>query len=256
MNTLTNTLTENPRDIYEGKVIVAIVPTVPERIRQSYVNRLLHDEPALKDIICYNTIEELFPKFSEHRFHTDFVTIDIESLHNHQGANYFELIKTLRTLINCTVRRDSVGQTVKRNTRMIAAAGASTDHNLIKETAGLVDYITIRAGSIWSYDDVRDDVHEYVHGATGISKKIQPLLRPIKRTTIKLSQKKDEIQLTPRQRQIFNLISTRGASNKTIARLLDISESTVKLHTSAILKKYGVKNRTQLAIFTKDKEKV
>ena len=57
--------------------------------------------------------------------------------------------------------------------------------------------------------------------------------------------------MTPRQEQIHTLISTRGASNKVIAKTLNISESTVKLHVSAVLKKYGVKNRTQLALFSK-----
>ncbi len=58
----------------------------------------------------------------------------------------------------------------------------------------------------------------------------------------------EEIQLTPRQKEILNLICRRGASNKKIAQLLDISESTVKVHVSAILKSYRVRNRTQLAL--------
>jgi len=60
-----------------------------------------------------------------------------------------------------------------------------------------------------------------------------------------------EFQLTERQQQIFDLVTTRGCSNKQLARFLDLSESTVKLHMGAIFKKYGVKNRTQLAVFAK-----
>lgn len=56
------------------------------------------------------------------------------------------------------------------------------------------------------------------------------------------------IKLSKRQSQVLHLITTRGASNKVIARALHISESTVKLHIGAILKKYGVRNRTQLAL--------
>jgi DNA-binding NarL/FixJ family response regulator len=59
------------------------------------------------------------------------------------------------------------------------------------------------------------------------------------------------INLTTRQQQLFDIVTTRGCSNKQAAKLLDISESTVKLHLSAIFKKYGVKNRTQLAVFSK-----
>jgi len=59
-----------------------------------------------------------------------------------------------------------------------------------------------------------------------------------------------EIKLTPRQSQILHLIKDRGASNKVIAKHLNITESTVKLHVSIVLKKFNVKNRTQLALFS------
>jgi DNA-binding NarL/FixJ family response regulator len=60
--------------------------------------------------------------------------------------------------------------------------------------------------------------------------------------------KKRGVDLTKRQYEIFNLIAKRGLSNKKIADILKISEYTVKIHVSAILRLYGVKNRTQLAL--------
>jgi DNA-binding NarL/FixJ family response regulator len=65
-----------------------------------------------------------------------------------------------------------------------------------------------------------------------------------------MNQESDEIsvKLTPRQSQVLKLICHRGLSNKAIGNILKISESTVKIHTSAILKRYGVKNRTQLVL--------
>jgi DNA-binding NarL/FixJ family response regulator len=59
------------------------------------------------------------------------------------------------------------------------------------------------------------------------------------------------IHLTTRQKQIFEMVVDRGLSNKIIARTLNISESTVKLHMGHIFKKYGVKSRTQLAVFAR-----
>jgi len=56
------------------------------------------------------------------------------------------------------------------------------------------------------------------------------------------------IRLTARQQDIMTLVAKRGLSNKKIAQVLNISESTVKVHISAILKAYGVRNRTQLAL--------
>lgn len=53
--------------------------------------------------------------------------------------------------------------------------------------------------------------------------------------------------LTPRQRDVLREIAA-GKSNKLIARALNMTEGTVKLHVAAILKCLGVPNRTQAAI--------
>lgn len=55
--------------------------------------------------------------------------------------------------------------------------------------------------------------------------------------------------LTNRQQQVLRLIQSRGASNKAIAEVLDLSESAVKLHVGEILRKYNVKTRLQLLAF-------
>lgn len=64
----------------------------------------------------------------------------------------------------------------------------------------------------------------------------------------KVQTTKPTLKLTPRQQQVLHMIQTRGASNKLIAKQLKISESTVKVHIGAIMKKFGVRNRTQLAV--------
>ncbi|MGI9334383.1 MAG: response regulator transcription factor, partial [Gammaproteobacteria bacterium] len=56
----------------------------------------------------------------------------------------------------------------------------------------------------------------------------------------------EHLRLTPRQLEVLQLIS-EGHSTKLIARALDISESTVKVHTRAIFRELGVDNRTQAA---------
>lgn len=54
--------------------------------------------------------------------------------------------------------------------------------------------------------------------------------------------------LTPREVQTLRLIA-QGASNKQIAKELDISELTVKVHVSNLLSKVDLKSRLQAAIF-------
>lgn len=63
------------------------------------------------------------------------------------------------------------------------------------------------------------------------------------------------VVLTPRQQQIFDLVRERGLSNKSIARTLNITESTVKLHMGKLFQKFGVKSRTQLVAFNREKTK-
>jgi two-component system nitrate/nitrite response regulator NarL len=53
--------------------------------------------------------------------------------------------------------------------------------------------------------------------------------------------------LSPRETEILRAVS-RGASNKEIARELDIAESTVKIHVQHMLRKLDVSSRVQLAV--------
>ncbi len=53
--------------------------------------------------------------------------------------------------------------------------------------------------------------------------------------------------LTPRQLDILECI-TRGRSNKQVARQLNLSENTVKVHVSNLLRGLGLSNRTEAAI--------
>ena len=54
--------------------------------------------------------------------------------------------------------------------------------------------------------------------------------------------------LSPRERQILAEIA-RGASNKEIARTLEIAEATVKIHVQHILRKLNLNSRVQAAVF-------
>ncbi|NRA87496.1 MAG: response regulator transcription factor [Rhizobiales bacterium] len=62
------------------------------------------------------------------------------------------------------------------------------------------------------------------------------------------------LTLTPTQSKVFMAIS-EGLLNKQIAFKMDISESTIKTHITAIFKKLGINSRTQAVIFAKDLEK-
>lgn len=56
------------------------------------------------------------------------------------------------------------------------------------------------------------------------------------------------IPLSCREMEVLGLLK-EGAPNKVIARRLDVAETTVKVHVKAILRKIGVHNRAQAAIW-------
>lgn len=55
-------------------------------------------------------------------------------------------------------------------------------------------------------------------------------------------------QLSPREHEVLEQIAL-GASNKEIARTLDIAETTVKIHVQHILRKLGLSSRVQAAVY-------
>lgn len=57
----------------------------------------------------------------------------------------------------------------------------------------------------------------------------------------------ERLGLSPRQYDVLTLL-LQGLPNKSIARRLDISENTTKIHVSAVLHTLGVPNRTQALI--------
>jgi DNA-binding NarL/FixJ family response regulator len=58
--------------------------------------------------------------------------------------------------------------------------------------------------------------------------------------------------LTPREHEVLALVA-RGMNNRTIAAELVVTEKTVKTHVSAILRKLDVDDRTQAAVYAKDR---
>ena len=60
--------------------------------------------------------------------------------------------------------------------------------------------------------------------------------------------------LSPREEDVLREIA-RGASNKEIARTLDIAETTVKIHVQHILRKLNLTSRVQAAVYAADRQR-
>lgn len=197
-----------------------------------------------------DSIEELFPLMSNPSYNTDYVAISVDVFYEREDRlDMFDIIHTLSTLIKSTVYRpNKAAKPERRNTKIIVLVDETTDKKLIKEVLKSPD-IYAAARILKKEEDVPQHI-EYINKLIANEcthdPKVLNLLKTKKKET-----SKNGIVLTPRQHQVLKLIQERGCSNKLIARMLGISESTVKLHIGIILKKYGVKNRTQLALFSK-----
>jgi DNA-binding NarL/FixJ family response regulator len=196
------------------------------------------------------SIEELYPLMSDPNFHTDYVAVCLETLYEKQYTDPFSVLLTLDTLIKGTVRR-TCGQLKpqKRDTKITILVNQGTDPESIKQVINL-PYVYAAAMVLEREDQIPDTI-EYIKkltaGEATHDTRVLELLKPKK---IK-KKRPNEIELTTRQSQILKLIQERGCSNKHIAKILNLTESTVKLHVGGILKKYNLKNRTQLAVFSK-----
>lgn len=234
-------------------VIVYLCPELKPEPNQSTNDLTSEYERLIGNVRIHpiSRFQELLSIVQTPEFSIDWIAIDLEHLQTIHGASMFDLVRTVHTLLRCTT---CDGQ--PRSARIVGVVGDTTDPALIREAMTVPEFATLalRHGGSIGYDQCIADTHRYLHGDMTISAQIREWSKTQKKRAKKSS---GSIHLTPRQAQILDLVSTRGASNKVIARMLSISESTVKLHVSAILKKYGCRNRTQLAVFSrqqKDKE--
>ena len=60
----------------------------------------------------------------------------------------------------------------------------------------------------------------------------------------------DQMNLSRRQIEVLKTLQS-GLSNKEIARSLGLSEATIKIHVSHLMRKFGVVNRTQVAVLSR-----
>lgn len=169
--------------------------------------------------------------------------------HPHQIVVHFDTIRTLNVSVPEVV---TMLETELKIRGISARIGVGIDRTTTLETvkelkrAGI--HGVVPSVSNWGIRECVTAMHALRNGESYWPKHIISTLpgNEKKKTT------EGGIKLTQRQQQVFEYIVERGASNKVIARSLGISESAVKLHVTEIMRKYGVKNRTQLAVFSKN----
>jgi NarL family two-component system response regulator LiaR len=128
-------------------------------------------------------------------------------------------------------------------TEVLMLTSSTDDEHLIAAVrAGALAYLPKTAG----VDQVVASVRAAARGESVLEPRIAArLVREVREVA---TRRKPLDHLSPREVEVLTVLA-RGRSNREIARLLTISEETVKAHVSSILTKLNLTDRTQAAIF-------
>ena len=98
-------------------------------------------------------------------------------------------------------------------------------------------------------DFLVNSIHQAVKGESVMSPQMSAaLVNAIRQPVIEKQSEKKTVNLTPRESEIIIMLA-QGESNKSIARILDLAESTVKIHVQGILRKLNITSRVQAAVY-------
>ena len=146
------------------------------------------------------------------------------------GTDGIETLKAIRDAgMDCRV----VFLTVSDNADdLVAAIRSGADGYLLKDMEP---------------EDLLTAIDEALNGRTVIGERLNGLLARAIRDEASAKQR-DMAALTDREKEILQGLA-QGLSNKLIARNLDISEATVKVHVKNLLKKLGFHSRLEAAVW-------
>jgi two-component system, NarL family, nitrate/nitrite response regulator NarL len=156
----------------------------------------------------------------------DLILLDLHM----KGMNGIDTLKAIREAgLDCRV----VMLTVSDNADdLVAAIRSGADGYLLKDMEP---------------EDLLAAIDQTLNGSTVIGERLNGMLAHAIREEAAASQR-DSATLTKREQEILDGLA-RGLSNKLIARSLDITEATVKVHVKNLLKKLGFRSRLEAAVW-------
>lgn len=163
----------------------------------------------------------------------DLIILDL----NMQGMDGIETLKAMR----------AKGVT----SRIVMYTVSDHDEDVVAAITGGADGFLLKD---MEPEEVLDKIKQAALGKMVISERLTEVLASaLRRPQKKVNNIIDS--LTGRELEILKLIS-KGLSNKLIARELDISDGTVKVHVKHLLKKMDLKSRVEAAVWMVGEQKV
>ncbi|MEH6343614.1 MAG: two-component system response regulator NarL [Bermanella sp.] len=162
----------------------------------------------------------------------DLIILDL----NMQGMDGIETLKSMR----------AQGVT----SRIVMYTVSDHDEDVVAAITGGADGFLLKD---MEPEDVLEKIKQAALGKMVISERLTEVLASaLRRPQKKVNNVLDS--LTGRELEILKLIS-KGLSNKLIARELDISDGTVKVHVKHLLKKMELKSRVEAAVWMVGEQK-
>ncbi|MFA5530600.1 MAG: two-component system response regulator NarL [Thiohalomonadaceae bacterium] len=128
--------------------------------------------------------------------------------------------------------------------RVVMLTVSDSEDNIIAALRGGADGYLLKD---MEPEDILERLLLAAEGRTVISERVTELLAQALREEAR-PKSVQEAGLTEREEEILRLIA-QGQSNKLIARQLDISEGTVKVHVKHLLKKLNLRSRIEAALW-------
>jgi two-component system nitrate/nitrite response regulator NarL len=157
----------------------------------------------------------------------DLILLDLQM----KGMNGIDTLKAIRDAgVDCRVVILTVSDHADD---LVAAIRSGADGYLLKDMEP---------------EDLLAAIDQTLNGSTVIGERLNGLLARAIREEATASHR-DSATLTSREQEILHGLA-QGLSNKLIARSLDITEATVKVHVKNLLKKLGFRSRLEAAVWT------
>jgi DNA-binding NarL/FixJ family response regulator len=185
------------------------------------------------------TVPDFYQKICNPDFYSSLAIVSLQAFTDIEDIDILDQISGLEL----TMR----SQEPDWRLRLALVVDVTDDPVLVRRLQKLPEVVGL-ALSTDSMDTMQEALSYWTQAQRFTTHSVEKMLKRQRKNTESVP---GQIVLTDRQQQILDMISTKGFSNKAIAKVLRITESTVKLHVSAILKKYCLKNRVQLAVYAR-----